>query len=160
MNKCLSCFYGAHDCEGDGCDCPICNPYDNGRGQSLTPADLFTPSQLRALFDGEANSVGGPADSTRRPGRPSTPCPCCGLEDPRLYHLALAQDLLRILINETGGLSQAAVLIAERTRQQPGTIARKLHRIQAGQHAPQEPFLDILRTMTGTLAPYQIQEVN
>ncbi|SRR6266571_4115081 len=94
----------------------------------------------------------------RRP--PWYQCPCCGLylEDARQHHLQVARQALDQLAAEYDSLNNAARAIAARLRQPVPTVQRRVARIRAGD-PPSEPFLDLLRTLTGKLAPYQLGEV-
>lgn len=82
-------------------------------------------------------------------------CPCCGLHQPRAYHLAVAQECIRYLQLEEGSLNQAAQRVADRTGRTVTAAARLIYRVLSGQ-PPSERTLDELRTMTVRLAPYQV----
>lgn len=91
-------------------------------------------------------------------GRPSSrPCPCCGLDtaDARSYHLAEARTALEALARRHHSINGVARVLAERLEQPLPTVQRRVARVIAGM-PPSEPFVDLLRTMTGALAPYQL----
>ena len=73
----------------------------------------------------------------------------------RLYHTAVARECIAHLAGTRGSLRAVAAEVAARTGQSAPTVDRRLHRIRQA-IAPSEDFLDVLRTMTGRLAPYQL----
>ncbi|MCA1726982.1 MAG: hypothetical protein LC722_04845 [Actinobacteria bacterium] len=84
-------------------------------------------------------------------------CPCCGQEgaDAAAVHRYEGQQALKVLLARHGSLNAAARAIADRTGKSFTATARQVARIQRG-NPPSEETLDVLRTMTGRLAPYQM----